>query len=215
MSINNFEIINSLLDFNNDKTFYHITILKRRKDNPEMETGVKVVDNYYLYKPYDLLKLQDRIINNCKDKNARAYINLNRLDTEKIALYTMKIITDYIINQQYVQVKNAYSMACGSHHSEENKRWIVDIDLIDPVTKEAIPDMSDKYNAIMYFINKEHNEMNNKNAGVSPNWRSIIAEIPTKHGTHIITNPFNLKLFGDKFPGIDVNKNSPTILYIP
>ena len=31
----------------------------------------------------------------------------------------------------------------------------------------------------------------------------------------IITKPFNLKQFKDKYPDIDVHKNNPTILYIP
>lgn len=39
--------------------------------------------------------------------------------------------------------------------------------------------------------------------------------IPTKNGYHIITKPFNLKQFKDKYPDIDVHKNNPTILYIP
>lgn len=43
----------------------------------------------------------------------------------------------------------------------------------------------------------------------------IYAYIPTKNGYHIITKPFNLKQFKDKYPDIDVHKNNPTILYIP
>ena len=43
----------------------------------------------------------------------------------------------------------------------------------------------------------------------------MIAYIPTKNGYHIITKPFNLKQFKDKYSDIDVHKNNPTILYIP
>lgn len=39
--------------------------------------------------------------------------------------------------------------------------------------------------------------------------------IPTKNGYHIITKPFNLKQFREKYPDIDVHKNNPTVLYIP
>lgn len=42
----------------------------------------------------------------------------------------------------------------------------------------------------------------------------ILDILETKNGFHIITNPFNLKLFKDIFPEIDVHKSSPTILYI-
>ncbi|WP_265091158.1 hypothetical protein, partial [Acinetobacter baumannii] len=41
------------------------------------------------------------------------------------------------------------------------------------------------------------------------------AEIPTMNGCHLITKPFNLQKFKEKFPEIDVHKNNPTILYIP
>ena len=41
-----------------------------------------------------------------------------------------------------------------------------------------------------------------------------ITNIPTKSGWHIITTPFNLQQFKEKYPDIDVHKNNPTILYI-
>lgn len=43
----------------------------------------------------------------------------------------------------------------------------------------------------------------------------LFAEIPTMNGCHLITKPFNLQKFKEKFPEIDVHKNNPTILYIP
>ena len=40
--------------------------------------------------------------------------------------------------------------------------------------------------------------------------------IPTKQGYHLLVRPFNLKEFSDKFPNIDVHKNSMgTLLYYP
>ena len=40
-----------------------------------------------------------------------------------------------------------------------------------------------------------------------------ITNIPTKSGWHIITTPFNLQQFKEKYPNIDVHKNNPTLLY--
>jgi len=37
--------------------------------------------------------------------------------------------------------------------------------------------------------------------------------VPTKSGVHIITRPFNLKKFKEKYPNVDVHKDNPTILY--
>jgi hypothetical protein len=210
--VDNFEIIKTLLDFSNPNTFYFIQILKRRKENPEMKSGTSVIDNFYIYEMNDLDKLRDKIIDRCEKHNARAYINLNKLNLEKIALYTQKHIIDCIINKDFRGVKNAYATVCGSHHSEKNKRWIIDLD--GPLSE-------DKYiSAIKEMIIEE----------LGPGYK-ILADIPTKNGIHIITNPFNIEKFKIKikqyehyFPLSDevkselvklaIQKNSPTLLYI-
>jgi hypothetical protein len=38
--------------------------------------------------------------------------------------------------------------------------------------------------------------------------------IPTKSGIHIITRPFNLKNFKEKYPDVDVHKDNMVILYL-
>lgn len=209
-SIDNFDQVRNLLEFPDNNTFYFIQILKRKKENPDMKSGVRVINNYYVYSLDDLTKLRERIIEDCQKHNARAYINLNRLDSEKIALYTLKTITDYIILGDYKSVKNAYSTACGNHHSEKNKRWVVDID------KEVI-----KYKEeIRQIIESLHQEIN----GTGNNYK-VLCEIPTKSGVHIITNPFNLQKFKNIIADrinesnkdllkLDIHKNSPTILFI-
>lgn len=201
MTRDNFQLIKPLLDFTDPKTFYFIQILKRRKENPEMKSGQSVVDNFYLYTEEDLDKLRDRLVERCEKHNARAYINLNRLDLEKIALYTQKEIIDLIIQQNFKAVKNAYATACGNHTSETNKRWVVDI---DEEQLHLLPD-------IRNLIGQLHSE-------IPGNKYRILAEIPTKSGVHIISEPFNMKKFSDTLGTsgpILVHKNSPTILYVP
>lgn len=210
MTVNNFPRIATLLEFKDEKSFYFVQILKRRKENPEMKSGVRVVNNYYIYSLADLEKLKERIIEDCYKHNARAYINLNRLDTEKIALYTTKLSMEYIIQGDYRAVKNAYATACGSHHSEKNKRWTIDID------EENLPIKAE----VRSIIEELHAE-------IKGNDYKILAEVPTKSGVHIISNPFNLmkfrELLAERFSAddvlksalqIDIHKNSPTILYI-
>jgi len=195
---NNFQFIPELLDFSEKNTFYFIQILKRRKENPEMKTGVRVVDNYYIYSHEDLEKLKDKIIESCTLHNARAYINVNRLDLERIALHASKKTIELIIQGDFKAVKNVYPSVCGSHSSESDKRWVVDID-----TKDA-----NVVHDIMRIIEDLH-------ANITKSNYKILATLPTKNGVHIITNPFNLKAFKDLEPNIDVHKSSPTILYIP
>lgn len=207
MIVDNFDIISGLLDFQQPNTFYFIQVLKRRKENPGMRTGVQVIDNFYIYSPEDLVKLKERIVEKCVKHNARAYVNLNRLDTEKVAQYTVKTIMDYIIQGDFRAVKNAYPTVCGSHHSEKAKRWVVDIDA----------EMMGRKEEVRKIIHDLHAE-------IGKSKYTILAEIPTRSGVHIITNPFNMEKFrnilaeratspDDEILKIDVHKNSPSLLY--
>lgn len=198
----NFDQIKTLLDFSEPNTFYFIQILKRRKENPDMKTGVAVIDNFYVYNLEDLDKLKEKVVERCTKHNARAYINLNKLELEKVALFTAKQIMDYIILGDYKAVKNAYAAVCGSHHSEKSKRWVVDIDEEILVHKDVVRNVIDN-------LHKE----------IDKNKYTILAEVPTRTGCHIITNPFNMEKFGKTMTALgitlDVQKNSPTCLYIP
>lgn len=199
--IDNFELIKTLLDFSEPNTFYFLQILKRRKENQNMRTASSVVDNFYLYDSEDLDKLKEKIIDRCTKHNARAYVNLNRLDLEKVAMYTIKQVADYIVNGEFRAVKNAYATVCGSHHSEKNKKWVIDVDANVLHLKDEI-----------LRIVKELHILTGKDYGV-------VAEIPTKSGVHIISNPFNLEAFRIEtakiLVAVDVQKNSPTVCYIP
>lgn len=49
MTVDNTELIRSKLTFkDNGDTFYFVQIWKRRKENPEMDTGVIVIDSFYI-----------------------------------------------------------------------------------------------------------------------------------------------------------------------
>lgn len=203
----NFHIIEHLLDFKEPNTFYFIQILKRRKDNPGLKTDVQTIDNLYIYTPEDLNKLREKIVERCTKNNARAYINLNRLDTEKIALQTLRKIADLVIQGDYRAVKNVYSSVCGTYHSESEKRWVVDID-------SDVIHLKDEVRQVIEILQSKIKGHNYR----------ILAEIPTRSGVHLITNPFNMHLFRkimveranpseDGYLKIDVQKNSPTILY--
>ena len=199
---NNFSKIKELLDFDTKNTFYFIQVLKRRKENPEMGNGVRVIDNFYIYSIEDLNKCENRIIEICEKNNARAYINVNKLDVERIAMFVMKKVADLIVEKQFKAIKNVYPTVCGSHSSETNKRWIVDIDTNELPFKDEI----------INIINGLHIKTKKSKY-------KILAEIPTKSGLHLISNPFNLKEFDEILKNklnikVDVHKNTPTLLYV-
>ena len=173
-----------------------------------MKVGVSVIDNFYVYEVLDLEKIREKIIERCTKHRARAYINLNRLDIEKIAMYSIKQSVDYVLQKDFKVVKNSYATACGSHHSEKSKRWVIDIDA----------EVLHRKDEIRLIIQNLHDE-------ITKTKYSILAEISTKSGVHIISNPFNMEKFrqileqrmenaDDPIIKIDVHRNSPTVLYI-
>lgn len=200
--INNFESLSPLLQFDNPGDCYFVQILKRRKDNPTMERDMEVIDNFFFYSIEDAEKKMPRIIHKCNCENARAYLRVNRRNTEKLALMTAQKILGYIISRDFKAAKNAYLSAAGENHSEPKKRWIIDIDFNEqfpPVIGRTNP-----YGELDRFI---HN--------LQPLGNKHLAFIPTKNGVHFICTPFNVLEFRKVYPNIDIHKDNPTILYIP
>jgi len=202
--IDNFDLIKKILNFDLPHSFYFIQIFKRRKENPDMKKDVKVIDIFYIYSMEDLDKLKNKIVELCIMNNARAYIGINRLDTEQVAIRTAQKILDCIVNKDFVNVKNAYQSVCGGYQHDPRKKWIVDIDTI------ALPH-KDK---IKQIVKELHEDMAQK-------YEPILMELPTRSGVHLICTPFDvnqynkkMKEFGLKENDVELkNKNSPTILF--
>jgi hypothetical protein len=131
-----------------------------------------------------------------------------------MAFHTLKKITDQIMNRDFASVRKAYESTCGAQVSEPDKKWILDVDWVD----FGLEDRGD--------IDENSLEMrrdaliNNIIADV----QGYVAEsgrddtswtLPTKNGMHIITRPFNPQEFEPKWNKIVIQKNNPTILYMP
>jgi hypothetical protein len=145
--------------------------------------------------------MEDEIIQTCVAHNARAYFRINKRSSKKTAMQMFKRVTDLIISENYKAVKNAFSSVSGEFHGDEDKKWIIDIDDVSIDTfnhsKQQI-----EIRELLLELQTE--------TGREP----MMNYIPTKSGIHIITRPFNLKKFKEKYPEIDVHKDNPTILYI-
>lgn len=207
MIVDNFEQIKQLLSFKSEDEFYHLQILKRKKDCPETDRGqnnnARCIKTYYIKNIEYLDSKKDEIIGLCEMFNARAYINLNTKSFKKAALRTIAQVTDRVIFEQYEHVYRAYETVVGGHEVNiGDKKWIIDVDTKDwqiviSTTREIC-----KCNS-SYFI---------ETIKWAPN---VISYIPTVNGWHIITHPFNLKQlepFRCTHP-FDVQKNNPTLLY--
>ena len=198
--IDNFEQIKNMLVFESEDDFYHLQILKRKKENPELGSNSYVVKTYYITSVEYLESKKAEIINLCQFNNARACINLNPRSFEMIAFHTLRKVTDIIMNKDFKSVRKAYESVCGTYGTGKNKTWIIDIDMRDMDVVNRIANLIDK----LQPITEES---------------KIKAVLPTKNGYHLITSPFNAMEF-QKYMSLqgdvpDFHKNNPTILYIP
>lgn len=199
--VNNFEQIKKMLTFASEDDFYHLQIIKRKKEHPELGSNNYVVKTYYISSIEYLELKKDEIINLCNFHDARACINLNRRSFEKIAFHAMQKIANQLMNRDFRSVRKCYESVCGANSNEPNKKWIVDIDGVSidamahaPVTRRIIETIQ---------------ELQGMAGG-----ESFLETVRTKSGFHLITSPFRLDIFRERYPNIDVHKDNPTILYI-
>ncbi|MCK9428763.1 MAG: hypothetical protein M0R17_01980 [Candidatus Omnitrophica bacterium] len=193
MIINNYEKLSTLLDFPSEDIFYHLQILQRKKDHPELLKDTHVIKVYYIKSLNDLSDHWDEIKNLCRMFRARAMLNINARSFRKCTLESLKILADYISNVDFKKSARVFDHACGVTTAGLDHRWVIDIDypLIRPVV-----DIKD-------FIYK-----------CRPEGDKIITEIPTAIGMHLITRPFDRKQFGDEFKNLyNIHTNNPTLLY--
>ncbi len=192
MTVDNFNQIRELLEFDSEDDFYFCQILKRKKENKELGSNSHVVKTYYLKSKEDLDKDKGEMICLAEYHNARVCINLNKRSFERVCYHTLKKLTDQILNKSFSHVRKCYNSVCGEYASGD-KTWIVDID-----------EKGRAANDILKCIDN-----------LQPEGNKLITIIETKNGIHLITKPFNLQDFKEYYPHIEVHKNNPTVMYIP
>jgi hypothetical protein len=193
---NNIDKILPLLVFDKQDDFFFLQILQRKKENPKLGSNSRVVKNYYIKSRVELEEKYDEIKALCEIFNARACIRLNKRNFKKVAFKAMVNVANTMANGEYQHVKGSYDRACGKgHDAQGNKRWILDID----------GDFASS------FLKKIETHINN----LQPAGDKIIAEIPSKFGTHLITKPFNTEQWSMLHPNIEIHKDNPTNLFIP
>ena len=193
--IDNFKLIKSLLEFPNDDIYYHLQILRRGKDHPELPAANRVIKPYFICSLESLDYVEDEIKKLCEFFGARAYINLAPKSIKKTTMLQLKYLAQRAYEGDFKKIWKSWNTCAGEIKGEE-PRWVVDIDTyMDYYESEAFMD----------FIN---NYIEPFNGDVK-----CLEWIPTKNGYHLITTPFNLQQFKEKYPDIDVHKNNPTLLY--
>lgn len=191
--IDNLGKILPFLEFESPDDFYYLQILQRKKENPQLGSNSRVIKNYYITSKEHLLKRYDEIKTLCTILNARASIRLNKRSFEKVGFKALENMANSMQNREYKFLNKSYDRGCGLLHNDKNKKWILDIDCVSEVEASMI-----------HYI---HN--------IEPVGPKVLTTLRSKTGYHLITSPFRLDKFKEKYPEVEVHKDNPTNLFIP
>lgn len=193
--IDNIEIIKPLLNFENEGEFYMLYIFKRKKDQTTDKSNhqsVRTIKSYCIDSVEHLEKRYEEIKQLCEMFKARAYIHVQKQNHKDVAL---NMITEIVNRIQSGQIKqqHVFDSVVGQIKRQE-KRWIVDIDIKSIEEVRWVSEYIDT---------------------LRPEGSKLEAVIPTKSGYHLITKPFDVKEFVEKYSNHDIQKKNPTLLYYP
>lgn len=201
MAVNNFEQIYKLLNFEKEGDFYWIILLLRKKDSTttfgNKNNSARIVKSYYVYNLDYLKKKEQEIITLCDFYKCRAGIYLNQRNDRQVAFDMMKRLADSIYSNNF-KVTGLLNSVLGEIKGQSDKYWLLDCD------------SPEEYDKCKYALS--HPMMR-------PNTELVVAEIPTRNGTHIITRKFDserfLELTGFTSKKDFIHENNPTALYYP
>ena len=156
-----------------------------------------MIKAYFICSLEGLDYVENEVKELCEFFGARAYINLAPKSIKKTTMLQLTYLTQRVYEGNFKKIWKSWD-TCAGEIKGEKPRWVVDVDdnnfdfesldmelcALDPVKLED-----------GVYLSK------------------IITKIPTKNGYHLITTPFNLQQFKEKYPDIDVHKNNPTLLY--
>lgn len=197
--VDNFNKLNSILEFESEDDFYMLQIIKRRKENPDMDKNSIAIKTVYLHRKDQLLELKEDLIALATRHNARIYVNPNRKSFKKCTLACMKEFADRIYNENYHKPYKIFDSVAGAAGSKK-AIWVIDVDWNEGVTDEQKNRFT---NEICDFVNTlKPDTQENK----------VVLINQTKNGTHILTTPFNVADFRTKYI-IEVHKNNPTLVW--
>lgn len=202
--VDNWQLIRKYLDFSDPDKFYFIELMQRKKDDPSFPANNRMVKCYFIYS----LEYYDRIESEVKKLSdytgARVYILLNRRSYKKCALNVLADAAKMCIDDNYQHFPKLISSVVGKYADEPFKRWVLDVDYEDwDETKYSAINKGGIRMMEVFIDSLEPHTVESK----------IILRVPTLHGVHVITTPFNCQKFSEEYPNIAVQKDNPTLLY--
>ena len=202
--IDNINIIKPLLNFEEKGDFYMLYVFKRKKDQPEGEKdnhqSVRTIKTYCIESVDHLERRYDEVMQLCEMFKARAYIHVQKQNHRDVSLDMLVSLAERIKNGVQNQ-KGLFDSVVGQIKTQE-KRWIIDIDNVSVDGFNHSPSQIE----MREYINELQKEAG-KEQGMT--------FIKTKSGFHIITQPFHVMKFKERYPEVDIQKKNPTLLYYP
>lgn len=206
MIVDNFEKIKGFIhdeQIGNDE-FYLLQIIHRSKDGltkfdkegEKQHFSNKTIKSYYVTTPEYLDRKKDEIVELCKLFNARAYFNPTVHSYKQVSLKSLAELARMVSNEEYKHILSLIDSSCGQVGSCKSgcSYWIVDIDSKDEDTVEYVKSIIEQCEPL--------------------DTEKVVMTVPTLHGYHLVTKPFNKKKFHDLcvIP-MDIHNNNPTLLY--
>ena len=195
VTINNFKKVAKFLKFDpNKKTVVWVWVAIRAKDNAEhIERTVK---SYHIQSLEEFEKRKKEIMKLCREFHCRAYVCINPKPILNILFSLQSIVMENIRNEvnggTSMLLKGMLDSAVmKSGGADGEKLWILDVDTTD---KEEVARIINK---VQYAP-----------SGFTKN---VVSTIPTAHGYHVITHPFDTRVLNGT--GVEAKKEGLTLLY--
>ena len=177
--------------------FFHISVMIRHKDVEWFPDGknnnARTIYSVNVSSAQELNDQKKLISTMCDALNARAYINLSPKSYPAAAAIALENATHSYVTKNYKGLQNSWSKGVAKASIKKYILYLVDIDEPD----------KPRVNEIIKYLNGE----------LRPSGDKVVLQVPSRTGIHLICRKFDTKNFEEKFPGIDVKKNSMTILY--
>lgn len=223
MPIDNFERFAEYMDCTDHDKFYLINVLQRHKDIPSLDKSTRLLKTYTVTSKDYLEKIKPEIIQLCDVFTARAYVYVNRRSYKNTARHMLKTLADNFTSDSFVGITHLFTSEA-SAHGIGDKLWILDVDLKD--SNENSLDVAGENTGIIR--GRLWKTLDYKLLEVMPEGCKLLGYLPTKHGFHFISKPFDTrvvqtlqKTLEDEYrtdyihPELELKKDAMTNLYIP
>ena len=205
IEVDNFERIEKLLDFD-IKHIYLVYLVRRKKDgntNAKGNNKNRTIKSYLFQSKKQWKEAQEEIRTMCQTFNCRAYISINRKSLLNVLLQLNENINERVrqlFNNNVTGMNgiiDSAAMSTGVDRRAE-RFWVVDVDSQN----------QDEIQAANDIINKCQCQYGTP----------VIASIPTAHGVHLITHPFDTLAYEEMYKDSayempELKKEALTLLY--